>query len=205
MWAKDRNISHFLFFRYLIRVKSRLSFSNLELWMRNEREGDSSRFQFVIRILVMLNMKNTELQNYFALYVKKKKNLKHRWGPEKGAIKQTKKKKRKIHSWIRPHKFSDLQHRGWSHFVVNAFVWIKLRERPQKALKAYVGSLRTQLLCLTMKRETCFSGRSFLFSLFQTSVSFSFFFPLLLKSHSTLITQHLAYQQSPPGVCKANS
>lgn len=123
MWAKDRNISHFLLFRYLIRVKSRLSFSNLELWMRDEREGDSSRFQFVIRILVVLNMKKYRASELFCIVLQKKV-----WNIDEALRKVQSDKKSKIHSWIRPHKFSDLQHRGWSYFVVNAFVWVKLRE-----------------------------------------------------------------------------
>lgn len=112
------------------------------------------------------------------------------------------KQESKIHPWTRTHKFSDLQHTGWSRLsFCGKFICINKAEGDikQKALKAYVGSLKTQLLCLATKRQRYFSGRSFSSYLWFKFQVFLLLFPLLLfillKSCSTLIIQYSAYHQ----------
>lgn len=127
-WGKDRNIFYFLPFWYLIRVKPRLSYSNFELWIMSKREGedDSSRFHFVIRILLGLNM--TVLQNYIVVYFKQ-----HGWGPEKSE--QSNKKARYIpEQECRIFLISSTEVGVSYHFAANPFVSIKLRETSNRKL-----------------------------------------------------------------------
>lgn len=111
------------------------------------------------------------------------------------------------------HKFSDLHHRGWGQLsFCSEFICINKAEGDikQKALKAYVGSLKTQLSCLAMRRQRYLSGRSFKSYLWFKFQFFLFIFPLLLFHFiEVMFNINNAILSLPPksplSICKANN